>query len=235
MSRSYNQDCILAFALDMLGERWTMLILRELFLGPLRFGDIQAALPGIGANLLSKRLKYLEQADLVVGTDGSRARYRLTEQGKALRPVVRAMMLWSIKYFMDRPEPSEARDCVYSDDLNPDSVALAIELMANLKPDPHSNYVAHVFIDDDPYSFFFMNDEMTARRGVDVPAVASLSCDVGTFMKAMRQEVTSGEFNSIARMSGDQSVLKHFVNGISHGGRVEEEVAKLIEADAAQK
>ena len=51
MTRTYNQDCILAHALDLLGERWTLLILRDLFLGPRRFGDLQAGLPGLGANL----------------------------------------------------------------------------------------------------------------------------------------------------------------------------------------
>ncbi|MBY0423020.1 MAG: winged helix-turn-helix transcriptional regulator, partial [Parvularculaceae bacterium] len=47
MSRTYNQECVLAYALDLLGERWTLLIIRELFLGPRRFGDLHAALPGL--------------------------------------------------------------------------------------------------------------------------------------------------------------------------------------------
>ncbi|MEM9169643.1 MAG: helix-turn-helix domain-containing protein, partial [Pseudomonadota bacterium] len=79
MSRTYNQECILAYALDLLGERWTLLIVRELFLGSRRFGDLQNALPGLGANLLSKRLKELVEAGLIAGPDGDgRAHYRLT-------------------------------------------------------------------------------------------------------------------------------------------------------------
>jgi len=94
MARTYNQDCILAHALDLLGERWTFLVIRELFLGPRRFGDLQAALPGIGANLLSKRLKELDAADIIAGPEAGEAgaSYRLSPTGEALRPAIRALI-----------------------------------------------------------------------------------------------------------------------------------------------
>ena len=69
--RSYNQYCSIAYALDVVGERWTLLVVRELLTGPKRFTDLLNNLPGIGTNLLSARLKHLEEwgstADRAVG------------------------------------------------------------------------------------------------------------------------------------------------------------------------
>lgn len=218
MARTYNQDCILAHALDLLGERWTLLILRELFLGPQRFGDLQAGLPGIGANLLSKRLKELEEAGLVeaVSSGDARGRYRLTDTGEALRPSVRTLMKWSILYFMERPESCPARECIYTDNLQPDSVALAIEIFAAYCPEPDNNYVAHIIIDEFPYTIYNMNGQMTVRRGADGPAVATIISDVATIMQAFRMELTLDEVKSRMKMSGDQKALGHLLRCIVH-------------------
>lgn len=218
MARTYNQDCVLAHALDLLGERWTLLILRDLFLGPQRFGDLQAGLPGIGANLLSKRLKELDEAGLIEapGSGESRARYRLSPTGEALRPAVREMVRWSIDYFKMRPESSPARECIYANDLQPDSVALAIEVFAAHCPETSLNYVAHVFIDDFPYTFFYMNRQMTARRGADAPAVAKISTDVETIMKSFRKELTLDETKSRMTITGDRKAVAHLLRCIVH-------------------
>lgn len=218
MARTYNQDCILAHALDLLGERWTLLIIRDLFLGPQRFGDLQAALPGIGANLLSKRLKELEEAGLIeaVATGDARGRYRLTDTGEALRPSIRTMMKWSIMYFFERPESSPARECIYTDNLQPDSVALAIEIFAAYCSEPENNYVAHILIDDFPYTIYNMNGQMTVRRGGDGPAVATIISDVATIMQSFRMELTTEEAKSRMKMSGDQKALAHLLRCIVH-------------------
>ncbi len=218
MARTYNQDCILAHALDLLGERWTLLIIRDLFLGAQRFGDLQAALPGIGANLLSKRLKELEEAGLIeaVSTGDARGRYRLTDTGEALRPSIRTMMKWSIMYFFERPESSPARECIYTDNLQPDSVALAIEIFAAYCPEPDNNYVAHILIDDFPYTVYNMNGQMTVRRGGDGPAVATIISDVATIMQSFRMELTQEEARARMKMSGDQKALAHLLRCIVH-------------------
>lgn len=235
MSRTYNQDCVLAYALDLLGERWTLLIIRELFLGPRRFGDLHAALPGIGTNLLSKRLKELEEAGLIVAPAAgeSRGQYRLSEDGEALRPAVRAMMFWSIEYFMARPEPSPPRECIFSNDLQPDSVALAVELFVNKCATPFSNYVLHLIIDENPYTYYFMNGEMTARRGADTPAVARIETDVATLMQAMRSEIYVPQVMERAHIEGDEGVIDHFVTGFMPGAAIAAEVARKIAASAS--
>lgn len=213
MARTYNQDCILAHALDLLGERWTLLILRDLFLGPQRFGDLQSGLPGIGANLLSKRLKELEEAGLVEQAAG---RYRLTDTGERLRPSVRSLMKWSIMYFFERPGSCPARECIYSDDLQPDSVALAIEIFAAHCPDAKNNYVAHLVIEDYPYTVYNMNGEMTVRRGADGPAVATISSDVATIMQSFRMELSLEEARERMKISGDPNATAHLLRCIVH-------------------
>ncbi len=233
MARTYNQDCVLAHALDILGERWTLLILRNLFLGPQRFGDLQADLPGIGANLLSKRLKELEEAGLVTNASSSseaRGRYKLTDTGEALRPTIRTLMKWSIMYFFERPESSPARECIYTDNLQPDSVALAIEIFAAYCPEPNANYVARVIIDDFPYTIYNMNGELVCRRGADAPAVATLESDVATIMQAFRMELTLEEAKERMQLNGDAQALGHLLTCIVHSEHHKNEAAPAMAA-----
>lgn len=235
MSRTYNQDCVLAYSFDLLGERWTFLIIRELFLGPRRFGDLHAALPGIGTNLLSKRLKELEESGLIASTGDGRNQYRLTDVGEGLRPTVRSLMFWAIEYFMNRPEPSAPKECIFSNDLVPDSVALAVEMFANKCAIPHANYVLHLKIDDNSYTYYFMNGEMTARRGADAPAVARIETDVATLMQAMRSEIYFDETKKRSKLSGDGDVIEHFMSGFMPGAEVAFEIGELIKRRETEK
>lgn len=235
MSRTYNQDCVLAYALDLLGERWTLLIVRELFLGPRRFGDLHAALPGLGTNLLSKRLKEMEEAGLIAAPAAGETRgvYKLSEAGEDLRPTVRELMFWSIEYFMARPEPCAPRECIYSNDLQPDSVALALELFCNKCATPSPNYVLHLVVDGNPYTYYFMNGEMAARRGVDAPAVARIETDVATMMQAMRSEIYIPQVEERSARSGDEAVIRHFLTCIMPGAQVAEDVRRKIAQHAS--
>jgi DNA-binding HxlR family transcriptional regulator len=93
--RSYGDRCGVARALDLVGERWALLVVRELLLGPKRFTDLRAGLPQVGPDVLAQRLRDLEQSGLVRrGTlpppAGSRI-YELTERGRELEPVVIAL------------------------------------------------------------------------------------------------------------------------------------------------
>lgn len=97
--KSYGQLCSIARALDVVGDRWTLLIVRELLIqGPLRFGEVQRGLPGIATNLLTQRLRDLEANALVTREPASGApgapTYRLTERGLALDGVLRELLKW---------------------------------------------------------------------------------------------------------------------------------------------
>lgn len=104
--RTYGQYCSIARALDVVGDRWTLLIVRELLLqAPCRFTDLKRGLPGVATNLLSTRLKELEEAGLVSRGDApppvATALYDLTDDGRALQPVLRSLGLWGLRLMED--------------------------------------------------------------------------------------------------------------------------------------
>lgn len=96
--RSYDQYCALAKALDVVGERWTLLLVRELFAGPQRFSDLLQTLPGIGNGLLSTRLREMQDAGLIEVTElpppAATRVYQLTELGRQLDEAVTALGRW---------------------------------------------------------------------------------------------------------------------------------------------
>lgn len=100
--RSYNQYCAVARALDIVGERWTLLIVRELLTGPKRFKDLLEGLPGIGTNLLTVRLKDLERYGVVRRTTlpppAASKVYELTELGRSLEMVIAALGRWGLEF-----------------------------------------------------------------------------------------------------------------------------------------
>jgi DNA-binding HxlR family transcriptional regulator len=104
MTRSYRQkNCPVARALDIIGERWTILLLRDLFLqGPRRFQDFQESLAGVAPNTLSARLKTMEEQGLisrrVYSDHPRRLEYHLTDKGKSLGPVLKALREWGQRH-----------------------------------------------------------------------------------------------------------------------------------------
>lgn len=93
--RRYQQFCGLARALDLVGERWTLLLVREFLLGPRRYSELLEALPGLTTNLLADRLKSMEDEGFIERTD---AGYQLTEVGAALEPVVMELARFGGRY-----------------------------------------------------------------------------------------------------------------------------------------
>ena len=101
MSKRYDQYCPMAHALDLVGERWSLLVVRELMHGPKRYTDLVDALPGIGTNMLASRLRDLEGYGIVTRRTlpppaASRV-YELTDYGRDLRPAMRELALWGAR------------------------------------------------------------------------------------------------------------------------------------------
>jgi DNA-binding HxlR family transcriptional regulator len=100
--KRYGQACTIARALDVVGERWSLLLVRELILGPRRYRDLAAGLPGIPSNVLAARLKDLQAAGVVTRrslpapTDVTV--YELTEAGRALQPALKELLDWGLRY-----------------------------------------------------------------------------------------------------------------------------------------
>ena len=110
-ARSYGPYCPVARTLELVGGRWTLLIVRELLVGPLRFTDLHAALGGIPRNLLADRLRDLEAHGVVVRRElpppAARTVYELTDAGRGLLPVIGALAEWGLTH-LPPPGPGEA-------------------------------------------------------------------------------------------------------------------------------
>jgi DNA-binding HxlR family transcriptional regulator len=103
MAVGYGHDCPVARALDAVGEKWSLLILRDLARhGPLRFQELERRLPGVAPNTLSARLKRLEAQGVIAtrlyAQHPPRYEYLLTDKGKALGPVLKALYAWGERY-----------------------------------------------------------------------------------------------------------------------------------------
>lgn len=110
--RSYKQNCALAQASDLIGERWSLLLLRELLVASRKFNDLQNSLKGIGTNLLATRLKDLEAAGILErqAQGGAGHVYALTESGRALEPALLALVRWGLSYGPDNQKGYHHRD-----------------------------------------------------------------------------------------------------------------------------
>ena len=102
MPKDYGQTCPVARSLEFLGERWTLLLVRDLLAGPRKFQELSASLHGVAPTVLSHRLKVLETHGIVTrrlySEHPPRAEYTLTDRGLELRPVVRALGIWGARH-----------------------------------------------------------------------------------------------------------------------------------------
>jgi DNA-binding HxlR family transcriptional regulator len=144
--RSYGEYCALAKSLDVIGNRWTLLIVRELLVrGPSRYTDLRDGLPGIATNLLAERLRELEEEGVVAREEApppiATTLFRLTPRGEQLRPVIEDLLLWGAP-LMAVQDP---KDAVRSEwiafaiesmltDHDPEGPPLAIELRTGDQP-----------------------------------------------------------------------------------------------------
>jgi DNA-binding HxlR family transcriptional regulator len=144
--RSYGQYCSVAKALDVIGDRWTLLIVRELLIrGACRYTDLRNGLPGIATNLLADRIRELEAAGLVRREEApppiATTLVHLTETGRELEPVLKALGWWGIRYMRELVDTDEFRGQWFTypvefflRDRDPGAPPASIELRAG--PDP---------------------------------------------------------------------------------------------------
>lgn len=127
LRKGYDEGCIAAHALDSIGDRWTLLIVREMMLGAKRFGALRAGMPGISANILTQRLGEMELAGIVrrmvLPPPASVQVYALTGRGLALRPVIDALCRWGAE--MPGHDPTRF--------ISPTSLMLSMAAMINAR------------------------------------------------------------------------------------------------------
>ncbi|MCU1484642.1 MAG: crotonobetainyl-CoA--carnitine CoA-transferase [Actinomycetia bacterium] len=174
--RSYRQLCGLAAALDVVGERWTMLIVRDLSLGPRRYGELLEGLPGIGEGLLAQRLRHLEAEELVqrtFSTDVGAVVYELTEAGHDLWAAMVPLAAWGLQ----RVGPID------DEDVRADWLAVAVQ--ARYEPSRsvglHETY--EMRIDDEPYTITANDGSITVERGEATDPAVRVTLDLDTVMQ----------------------------------------------------
>lgn len=199
MNRSYGDQCGVARSLDVVGERWALLIVRELLLGPKRFNDLLAGLPGASPNVISQRLRELSGAGVIRQRDlGPPARvrvYELTDWGRELEPVILHLGQWGTH----APLPEGAGWGL-------DSLLLALQATA----DPAVvNGRYEMRIGPDIVTVDGTSGSVRLRRGTADRPQATLTTDVGTLhdvtlgMRSIADAVKSGDL----RLDGDPGAV----------------------------
>ena len=167
LTKTYGQMCPLARSLDVLGERWTILVIRELLLGPKRFKHLLAALPGIGSNRLAERLKVLEDSGIVRKTTlpapAAVPVYELTAEGERLREPLVALGLWGLDLPVDeRIDPQTSRG---------ELIALCLSGTQTKLLDPRRRDTYEFHVGDEVFHFQLRQGNVPApqRPGADGP------------------------------------------------------------------
>ncbi|GAA1610977.1 helix-turn-helix domain-containing protein [Kribbella karoonensis] len=174
-TRTYGDACAAAHALDLVGERWALLIVRELLLGPKRFTDLRAGLPGISPNRLTQRLHELEKTGLVkhrkLGPPARSSVYELTEWGRGLQPVLVELGRWG------RLSPFRDLEAGISVD------GLMLALSGDFDPTATSGLVAtyELVFGDDHITVNVAGGRIGINRGESPTADATVTTDTATF------------------------------------------------------
>ena len=209
-SRSYNQYCGLAYALDIVGERWTILIIRELMAGPRRFTDLIAGLPGISTNLLSERLKSLEQQGLlcrrVLPPPAGSTVYELTPLGQALEQTLLELGKWGSQFV-----PPSAEGVAL---LNVGSYALTLKTFFRPKLAQGINETYELHIDNEVLQVQINEGELDFRQGKSRTADAIFRTDMPTYLRLLQRQLQPAEAISrgLIRIEGDPGALCRFLD-----------------------
>ncbi|MEV5208632.1 winged helix-turn-helix transcriptional regulator [Micromonospora sp. NPDC053740] len=205
--RSYGDPCGVARGLDIIGERWALLVVRDLLLGPRRFNDLLGGLPGVSPNVLSQRLRQLTEYGVVRRRDlGPPTRvhlYELTEWGRALEPILLQFGRWGSQ----SPQLPDGP-------LGVDSLLLSIK--AAFDParasDLAGSYAFH--IDADTYLADVANETVRLRRGTATDPDATLSTDIDTLRAVCGHEITMAAAvdSGVVRMSGDEDARRRLTD-----------------------
>jgi DNA-binding HxlR family transcriptional regulator len=165
--RSYGDACRFAYALDLVGERWALLVVRELLLGPKRFTDLRSGLPNASPNILSERLRELEQGGVVhrrkLPPPAASQVYELTEWGRELEPVVTKLGAWGAR----SPLPPEHQE------IGTDSIVLALRSLFDSDAAAGLEASYELRLGEERFRVDVARGELGLERGeVERPAVA---------------------------------------------------------------
>jgi DNA-binding HxlR family transcriptional regulator/putative sterol carrier protein len=208
-TRSYSQFCALAFALDVVGERWSLLIVRELLPGPRRFKDLLEGLPGISTNLLSERLKSLEQEGVlcrrVLPPPAGSTVYELTPAGQALETAVLELGKWGSRRLPSSPDGIAL----------PSLGAISLALKAFFHPE-QARGVSEIYelrFGAEALAVEVRDGELHVRQGQVRQPAAVIHTDMPTFLGLFTGQLKPAEAlaGELIRVEGDSEALSRFL------------------------
>ena len=204
--RDYFDGCGAAHALDLVGERWALLVVRELMLGPKRFTDLRVGLPHASPNVLSQRLRELEDAGVLrrrrLPPPAASAVYELTEWGLELEPVLQTLGRWA------------ARALPPSDHIGVDSLVLSLRTLFVPERAAGRDLTLQVYLDDQPFRMRVAEGALDITRGevpdADVTVRSSPEAFAGVVHMGVPIDdlVTDGSLT----ITGDREALLHFAD-----------------------
>ena len=204
--RTYDDGCAAAHALDLVGERWALLVVRELLLGPKRFTDLRVGLPGASPNVLAQRLRELERAGVVrrrkLPPPAASQVYELTEWGIELEPVITQLGRWGAH------SPSRPRDA----GLGVDSLILSFRAMFDPRAADGLKASYELRLGEDRFRAVVADGSFEIVRGVADRPDATIETDAGTLATLvyeghdLAQALRSGD----VKIEGDESAVARF-------------------------
>lgn len=206
-TRTYGDPCGIARALDVVGERWALLVVRELLLGPKRFTDLRAGLPNLSPDVLSQRLRELEADGVVTRRRlpppaGSKV-YELTERGLELEPVILALGRWGTSV----PFPPDGHE------LGPDSTILALKTVFNPETARSGDVSVELRFGEQTFSVQVGGRGIEIARGSTKDPDAVLTTSTMTLVALLWQGLGLGEAlrSGAAEIEGDRRKLERFL------------------------
>ena len=197
--RTYGDRCGIARALDIVGERWALLVVRELLLGPKRFTDLRAGLPQIGPDVLSQRLRDLEANGVVqrekLPPPAAAQVYGLTERGRALEPVILELGRWGSQ----APVPEDAP-------MGADAAMLALKTRFRSGQALRATY--DVRLGENRYAVRVDGDRLDIVRGSADGAVATIETEPGTLATVLWH----GGAESDLQVDGSRPAVSRFLD-----------------------
>ena len=209
-NRSYNQYCGLAYALDVVGERWTLLIVRELFVGPRRYKDLVEGLPDISTNLLAERLKSLEHQGIlrrrVLPPPAGSTVYELTELGYGLEQSVLELGRWGSQFVPPSPEGATV--------LHLSSYALTLKTFFRPEEAQGLDETYELHVDNEVLQVRINEGEIQVKQGEGPGADMVLYTDMPSYLGLLSGQIDPDEAIStgLIRVEGDTGALSRFLS-----------------------
>jgi DNA-binding HxlR family transcriptional regulator len=206
--RSYGEACRFAHALDLVGERWALLVVRELLLGPKRFTDLRAGLPHASSNILSERLRDLEQGAVIqrrkLPPPAASWVYELTEWGRELEPIVTKLGAWGAR----SPFPPD------SEGIGPDSIVLALRSLFDPEAAGDLSATYELRIGEERFRVGIAGGKLDLDRGAAADRAASIEVpDAPTFAAVLTGELPLDDAldSGAIQIEGGKQAAKRFL------------------------